>query len=74
MRRPACRTRCGAAGKLHAMDVVVALQDFEFLGGSLGMAAGEAIIAGMTQAVERKTPFIIFTASAARACRKACSR
>ena len=52
-----------AAGKLHAMDVVVALQDFEFLGGSLGMAAGEAIIAGMTQAVERKMPFIIFTAS-----------
>ena len=52
-----------AAGKLHSMDVVVALQDFEFLGGSLGMAAGEAIIAGMMQAIERKTPFIIFTAS-----------
>ncbi len=27
------------------------------------MAAGEAIIAGMTAAVDRKTPFIIFTAS-----------
>ena len=52
-----------AAGKLEGQDVVVALQDFEFLGGSLGMAAGEAIIAGMTAAVDRKTPFIIFTAS-----------
>ncbi len=52
-----------AAGKLEGQDVVVALQDFEFLGGSLGMAAGEAIIAGMTAAVERHTPFIIFTAS-----------
>ena len=52
-----------AAGKLEGQNVVVALQDFEFLGGSLGMAAGEAIIAGMTAAVERKTPFIIFTAS-----------
>ena len=52
-----------AAGKLEGQDIVVALQDFEFLGGSLGMAAGEAIIAGMTAAVERRTPFIIFTAS-----------
>jgi len=52
-----------AAGKLDSQDVVVALQDFEFLGGSLGMAAGEAIIAGMMAAVERRTPFIIFTAS-----------
>lgn len=52
-----------ASGKLEGQDVVVALQDFEFLGGSLGMAAGEAIIAGMTAAVERRTPFIIFTAS-----------
>ena len=39
------------------------MQDFAFQGGSLGMAAGEAIIAGMTAAVERRTPFIIFTAS-----------
>ncbi|MFT4096393.1 MAG: acetyl-CoA carboxylase, carboxyltransferase subunit beta [Rhodoblastus sp.] len=52
-----------AAGKLEGQDVVVALQDFEFLGGSLGMAAGEAIIAGMLAAVEGRTPFIIFTAS-----------
>ena len=52
-----------AAGKLEGMDIVAALQDFDFLGGSLGMAAGEAIIAGMLAAVERRTPFIIFTAS-----------
>jgi acetyl-CoA carboxylase carboxyl transferase subunit beta len=39
------------------------VQDFDFLGGSLGMAAGEAIVTGMTAAVERRTPFIIFTAS-----------
>ncbi|HLH12538.1 MAG TPA: acetyl-CoA carboxylase, carboxyltransferase subunit beta [Methylovirgula sp.] len=51
------------AGKLEERDVVVAIQDFEFLGGSLGMAAGEAIIAGITKAIERHTPFIIFTAS-----------
>jgi acetyl-CoA carboxylase carboxyl transferase subunit beta len=52
-----------AFGKLRGIAAVVAVQDFEFLGGSLGMAAGEAIITGMRTAVERSTPFIIFTAS-----------
>lgn len=52
-----------AFGKLQGIDIVAAVQDFDFLGGSLGMAAGEAIVTGMTAAVERRTPFIIFTAS-----------
>ena len=52
-----------AFGALEGMDIVAAVQDFDFLGGSLGMAAGEAIITGMTTAIERRTPFIIFTAS-----------
>ena len=33
------------------------------MGGSLGMAAGEAIVGAMERAVEHKTPFIMFTAS-----------
>ena len=36
-----------AVGNLEGSPVTVAVQDFEFLGGSLGMAAGEAIVAGM---------------------------
>jgi acetyl-CoA carboxylase carboxyl transferase subunit beta len=52
-----------AAGKLEDAPVTVAVQDFEFMGGSLGMAAGEAIIAGAEQALANRTPFIIFTAS-----------
>ena len=52
-----------AAGLLEGKQVVAAVQDFEFMGGSLGMAAGEAIITGMTEAVKRKSPFIMFTAS-----------
>jgi acetyl-CoA carboxylase carboxyl transferase subunit beta len=52
-----------ASGRLDGMEITAAVQDFEFLGGSLGMAAGEAIITGMMRAIERKTPFIIFTAS-----------
>jgi acetyl-CoA carboxylase carboxyl transferase subunit beta len=51
------------AGKLEGMDIIAAIQDFDFLGGSLGMAAGEAIVTGMLTAIERHTPFIIFTAS-----------
>ena len=59
--RPDCvRLACG---KIESLDVTVAVQDFEFIGGSLGMAAGEAIIAGMEAAIARRTPFIIFTAS-----------
>ena len=50
-------------GKLDGQDVVAAAQDFKFMGGSLGMAAGEAVIAGMLRAVEKKTPFILFAAS-----------
>jgi acetyl-CoA carboxylase carboxyl transferase subunit beta len=52
-----------AFGRLEGQEVGVAVQDFAFQGGTLGMAAGEAIIAGMTTAVERRTPFVIFTAS-----------
>ncbi len=50
-------------GTLDGRPVVVAAQDFRFMAGSLGMAAGEAIIAGMRRAVETKSPFILFAAS-----------
>ncbi len=50
-------------GLLDGQNVVAAVQDFEFMGGSLGMAAGEAVIAAMLRAVARKTPFILFAAS-----------
>ncbi|WP_137390913.1 acetyl-CoA carboxylase, carboxyltransferase subunit beta [Rhodoligotrophos defluvii] len=51
------------AGKLDGVEVVAAVQDFEFMGGSLGMAAGESIIAAMQAAVARKAPFLLFVAS-----------
>ncbi|QDZ12357.1 acetyl-CoA carboxylase, carboxyltransferase subunit beta [Devosia ginsengisoli] len=52
-----------ATGKLYERAVTVAVQDFDFLAGSLGMAAGQGIITGLETAVERKTPFILFVAS-----------
>ena len=50
-------------GTLDALPIVAAAQDFRFMAGSLGMAAGEAVIAGMLHAVEKQTPFILFAAS-----------
>jgi acetyl-CoA carboxylase carboxyl transferase subunit beta len=50
-------------GKLDGLPVVIGVQDFDFMGGSLGMAAGEAVIKGIETAVEKNTPFIMFAAS-----------
>src|SRR5918993_1922410 len=50
-------------GKLEGAPVVVGVQDFDFMGGSLGMAAGEAVVKGLELAVEKQTPFIMFAAS-----------
>src|ERR1700752_261983 len=50
-------------GKLAGLAAVIAVQDFEFMGGSLGMAAGEAVIKGLQTAVDKRTPFIMFAAS-----------
>ena len=52
-----------AQGEVNGMDFTAAVQDFAFMGGSLGMAAGEAILIGMQRAVEDKTPFVLFAAS-----------
>jgi acetyl-CoA carboxylase carboxyl transferase subunit beta len=52
-----------AEGRLEGQDIVAAAHDMRFVGGSLGMAAGQAVIAGMMRAIERKTPFILFAAS-----------
>jgi acetyl-CoA carboxylase carboxyl transferase subunit beta len=50
-------------GTLDGLPLTAAVQDFEFMGGSLGMAAGEAIVTGLTIARERGTPFVLFVAS-----------
>jgi acetyl-CoA carboxylase carboxyl transferase subunit beta len=50
-------------GKIQGQDVVAVAQDFFFMGGSLGMGAGEAFIKAAQEAVKRQIPFVIFTAS-----------
>jgi len=50
-------------GTIGGAPSVVLVQDFAFMGGSLGMAAGEAFIAAARAAVERQTPLVAFTAA-----------
>ena len=52
-----------AFGKIGDKRAVVLVQDFAFMGGSLGMAAGEAFIAAAQMAVARKAAFIVCTSS-----------
>jgi acetyl-CoA carboxylase carboxyl transferase subunit beta len=52
-----------ALGTIEGLPVVATVQDFAFMGGSLGMAAGDAIIRAFEVAVERRRPMILFAAS-----------
>jgi acetyl-CoA carboxylase carboxyl transferase subunit beta len=50
-------------GKINGQSAVVSVQDFAFMGGSMGMAVGEAFVAAAQEAVVKKCPYIIFTAA-----------
>jgi acetyl-CoA carboxylase carboxyl transferase subunit beta len=50
-------------GTLDGTEAVVIVQDFTFMGGSLGMAAGEAFIAAARAAIDRSVPLVCFTAA-----------
>jgi acetyl-CoA carboxylase carboxyl transferase subunit beta len=50
-------------GNILGQPTMVVVQDFAFMGGSLGMAVGEAFIKAAQEAVKRQVPFVIFTAA-----------
>ncbi len=52
-----------AVGKIEGIDTLVLVQNFAFMGGSLGMAAGDAFVTACEQAVERGLPMVAFTAA-----------
>jgi acetyl-CoA carboxylase carboxyl transferase subunit beta len=52
-----------AFGRIHGQAAVVLVQNFGFLGGSLGQAAGEGFIAAAREAIKRDCPLVVFTAS-----------
>jgi acetyl-CoA carboxylase carboxyl transferase subunit beta len=51
-----------AFGEIGGVAAVVLVQDFAFMGGSLGAAAGEAFVAVAEEAVKRQTPLVVFSA------------
>ena len=52
-----------AAGTISGHPVVVGVQEFAFMGGSMGMAVGSAFVAGVRRAVDDKCPYIAVTAA-----------
>jgi acetyl-CoA carboxylase carboxyl transferase subunit beta len=52
-----------ARGTIDGKRAIVGVQDFAFMGGSMGIAVGTAFVNGARAAIEAKCPYIIFTAS-----------
>jgi acetyl-CoA carboxylase carboxyl transferase subunit beta len=52
-----------AHGKIDGHQAVVAAMEFDFIGGSMGAAVGEGILAAARLAVLQDAPLIVFTAS-----------
>ena len=52
-----------AEGEIGRTPVVATAQDFSFMGGSMGMYVGNAIIAAAERAVKTKRPLILFSAA-----------
>jgi len=52
-----------ARGKIGRRKAVVGIQDFAFMGGSMGVAVGAALVAGVRAAIADRVPYILFTAA-----------
>jgi acetyl-CoA carboxylase carboxyl transferase subunit beta len=52
-----------ARGTLDGLPVMIAVQSFDFMGGSLGLATGAALVAAMRAAVTEHRPFILVVSS-----------
>ena len=51
------------AGEIGRTPIIAAAQDFSFMGGSMGMYVGNAVIAAAEEAVKLKRPLILFSAA-----------
>ncbi|MDE2560944.1 MAG: acetyl-CoA carboxylase carboxyltransferase subunit beta [Sphingomonadales bacterium] len=52
-----------AAGKIDGHKAVVGVQEFAFMGGSMGMAVGDAFLAGVKRALKDRCAYIAVTAA-----------
>ena len=50
-------------GRVGGSPMTLAAQEFGFMAGSLGMAAGEAFVRGAETALDKRTPYVLFSAS-----------
>lgn len=50
-------------GTIEEQPCVVGVQDFAFMGGSMGLAVGQAFVDGANRALDEQCPYIIFTAA-----------
>ncbi len=50
-------------GSIKSVPLVVAVFEFEFMGGSMGSVVGERFVRGVRVAYENRVPFVCFTAS-----------
>ena len=52
-----------ATGEVEGKRAVIGVQDFAFMGGSMGIAVGAAFVVGVRQAIADRCPYVIFTAA-----------
>jgi acetyl-CoA carboxylase carboxyl transferase subunit beta len=52
-----------AHGRIGGREAVIGVQDFAFMGGSMGVAVGEAFVTGVEAAIKRGAPYIAITAA-----------
>ncbi|MHA3915800.1 acetyl-CoA carboxylase, carboxyltransferase subunit beta [Halovulum sp. GXIMD14793] len=52
-----------AEGEIGRLNTIVAVQNFKFMGGSMGMYVGNAIIAAAERAIARRAPLVLFSAA-----------
>ncbi|HWH18800.1 MAG TPA: acetyl-CoA carboxylase, carboxyltransferase subunit beta [Allosphingosinicella sp.] len=52
-----------ARGAIEGRRAIVGVQDFAFMGGSMGLGVGAAFLVGVRAAIEDRCPYVIFTAA-----------
>jgi len=52
-----------ARGNIEGQRAILAVQDFAFMGGSMGVGVGAAFVAGVEAAISARCPYVILTAA-----------
>jgi acetyl-CoA carboxylase carboxyl transferase subunit beta len=52
-----------ARGEIGGNKVILGVQDFAFMGGSMGIGVGASFLAGVRAAVADRSPYVLFTAA-----------